>query len=142
MISYKKLLLVSSIISMMPLISYASDEKESTTKATESASKWLSYVDSGMYGQSWDQAALYFRAAVKKDQWESQIKSVRCPLGKVIKRKLKDSKFATQLPGAPDGEYVVIQYDTSFEGKKEAVETVTPMKQKNGYWRVSGYFIK
>ena len=40
------------------------------------------------------------------------------------------------------GEYVVIQFETSFENKKAAVETVTPMMDKDGIWRVSGYYIK
>ena len=45
-------------------------------------------------------------------------------------------------PGAPDGEYVVIQYEASFENKASAVETITPMLDKDGQWRVSGYFMK
>jgi hypothetical protein len=36
---------------------------------------------------------------------------------------------------------VVIQYDTSFANKKSAVETVTPLLDSDGQWRVSGYFI-
>jgi hypothetical protein len=50
--------------------------------------------------------------------------------------------YATELPGAPDGEYVVIQFAASFKAKKSAVETVTPMKDEDGSWRVSGYYIK
>ncbi len=50
--------------------------------------------------------------------------------------------FTRTVPGAPDGEYVVIQFDTQFENKAAAVETVTPMREKDGSWRVSGYFIK
>jgi hypothetical protein len=46
------------------------------------------------------------------------------------------------LPGAPDGEYVVIQYETSFEKKAFAIETVTPSFEKDGIWRVSGYYIE
>ncbi|HWN92533.1 MAG TPA: DUF4019 domain-containing protein, partial [Verrucomicrobiae bacterium] len=46
------------------------------------------------------------------------------------------------LPGAPDGEYVVIQYETAFENKASAVETITPMLDKDGSWRISGYYIK
>ncbi len=42
----------------------------------------------------------------------------------------------------PDGEYVVVQLETSFANKKAAVETVTPMLEKDGRWRVSGYFIR
>lgn len=37
---------------------------------------------------------------------------------------------------------VVIQYDTNFEHKSGAVETVVPKLEKDGNWRVSGYFIK
>jgi hypothetical protein len=43
---------------------------------------------------------------------------------------------------APDGEYVVIQFEASFENKKSAIETVTPMLDKDGNWRVSGYYVK
>ncbi len=60
----------------------------------------------------------------------------------MISRKLKVARFYPKLPGAPDGQYVVIQYDTEFENKKSAVETITPMLEKDGTWKVSGYFIK
>jgi hypothetical protein len=36
------------------------------------------------------------------------------------------------LPGAPDGEYVVFQFNTSFEQKSAAVETVTAIREKDG----------
>lgn len=55
---------------------------------------------------------------------------------------LKSQRYRTTLPGAPDGEYVVIQFKASFENKKAAVETVTPLLDKDGQWRVSGYFMK
>ena len=64
------------------------------------------------------------------------------PLGKLISRKFKSATYATSLPGAPDGHYVVIQFNTSFENKKSGIETVTPMMDKDGMWRVSGYYIK
>jgi hypothetical protein len=46
------------------------------------------------------------------------------------------------LPGAPEGRYVVIQYETVFENKASAVETITPMLDPDGAWRVSGYLIR
>jgi len=55
---------------------------------------------------------------------------------------LKSASYTKTLPGAPDGEYVVIQYDSSFEHKQSAVETVIPMLDKDGQWRVSGYVIR
>ena len=50
--------------------------------------------------------------------------------------------YTTNLPGAPDGEYVVIQYKTSFQNKASAIETVTPMRDPDGVYRVSGYYIR
>jgi Protein of unknown function (DUF4019) len=70
------------------------------------------------------------------------LQAVRKPLGGVISRKAKSATYKTSLPGAPDGQYVVIQFKTSFEHKKSAIETVTPMVDKDGKWRIAGYFIK
>ncbi|MDJ0589504.1 MAG: DUF4019 domain-containing protein [Pleurocapsa sp. MO_226.B13] len=70
------------------------------------------------------------------------MQSVRNPLGQTVSRSLKSKQYHTSLPGVPDGEYVVIQFNTSFEHKKSAVETVTPMKDPDGKWRVCGYYIK
>jgi hypothetical protein len=39
----------------------------------------------------------------------------------------------------PDGNHVVIKYNMSFQEKKSAAETVTPMLDKDGKWRVAGY---
>ena len=38
----------------------------------------------------------------------------------------------THLPGAPDGQYLVLQFNTSFAEKKAAVETVTVGLEKDG----------
>ncbi len=110
--------------------------------AVDATEKWLAIVDQGKYAQSWEQAAEAFKNALTQEQWEQSMNAVRKPLGKLISRKVKTTNYATSLPGAPDGEYVVIQFETSFENKKSAVETVTPMLDKDGKWRVSGYYIK
>jgi hypothetical protein len=98
-------------------------------------------VDAGAYGQSWEKAAAYFKVAVQKTQWNQTATAVRGPLGAVVSRSLKSATYVTSLPGAPDGEYVVIQFSSSFQNKAAATETVTPMLDKNGQWRVSGYYI-
>ena len=112
-------------------------------KAAEaSAEAWLRFVDSGDYSQSWKDASSSFKAAVTEQEWEQKLRAARGPLGALFSRQLKSAEYATQLPGAPDGEYVVIRYDCSFANKKTAIETVVPALEKDGVWRVSGYFIK
>jgi hypothetical protein len=70
------------------------------------------------------------------------IKAVRDSLGKLESRKRQSATFTRTLPGAPDGEYIVLRYATKFTHKASAVETVTSMHEQDGRWRVSGYFIK
>jgi len=116
-----------------------SEAKEAAEKA---AKAWLALVDSEKYEESWYETAGFFKGAVPKEQWLQSMKSVRRPMGKNISRELQSKLYLTSLPGAPDGEYVVIKYDSSFENKRHALETVTPMRDKDGKWRVSGYFMK
>ena len=117
-------------------------DQAAVDEATAAADRWLKLVDAGDYKQSWDTASSLFKNAVTADQWAQQVGSARKPLGALVSRKLKSAQYATSLPGAPDGKYVVIQYDSVFQNKSDAVETVTPMLDKDGQWRVSGYFIR
>ena len=117
-------------------------EKDSVSKAQEAATAWLALVDHGSYAASWDKASSIFQSAISQSGWESALKSVRAPLGQVKSRKLKSATYTKTIPGAPEGEYVVIQYETEFANKPGAIETVTPMREKDGSWKVSGYFVK
>jgi hypothetical protein len=110
--------------------------------AAAAAQSWLALVDAGQYAKSWDEAAAYFRGAITATNWSASLRAVRAPLGPVISRKVKSTTHRTSLPGAPDGEYVVIQFTTEFANKKSSIETVTPMLDPDARWRVSGYYIR
>jgi hypothetical protein len=127
------------IICLICTHSIAGEAEEDALKAAE---EWLVLIDTGEYGLSWDNAAELFKKAITKEQWEEAIRPIKSAMGDLISRKVKSAKYTDSLPGAPDGEYVVIQFSTSFTNKKSAIETVTPMKDPDGKWRVSGYYIK
>jgi len=110
--------------------------------AIVAAHAWLALIDEGKYSESWESAATYFKNAVPKAKWDQMLNAARTPLGGLVTRELKSAKFTESMPGAPDGEYVVIRFSTSFEKKQSAIETITPMLDSDGVWRVSGYFIK
>ncbi len=133
----KHLLLLGLILVSMNV--YASDDK--VRDADEAAGKWLALIDGRQYQDSWEQAASLFKQQVSADNWLQSISAARQPLGAMISRKLISATYATSLPGAPDGEYVVLQYQTRFKYKKSAIETVTPMLD-NKRWRVSGYYVR
>jgi hypothetical protein len=136
---------ISVIVLFYLLLSFGiavAGDSEKEKAALTAAEKWLALVDAGKYTNSWEEAAAAFKKAVSVGQWNQAVASVRKPLGKLMSRKLMTKSYQTSLPGAPDGEYVVIQFESSFAHKKAAIETVTPMLNKDGSWRVSGYFIK
>jgi len=118
----------------------AADKPEDVAQAA--AESWLKLTDGGNGAASWEQAAKLFRDVLTKEQWTQALAGVRPPLGKLISRKLISRQYTEKLQGAPDGKYVVIQYETLFEKKASAVETITPMLDPDGVWRVSGYFIQ
>ncbi|MCY2987054.1 MAG: DUF4019 domain-containing protein [Planctomycetota bacterium] len=132
-----------TLLLSMPLLATAAEKHDDAEqKAVESAKAWLALVGQDKYGEAWDAAAELLKNAVSKEDFEKSLTAARKPLGKIKSRELKSKQYATSLPGAPDGEYVVIQFKTAFENKKAGVETITPMLDKDKKWRVSGYFIR
>ena len=109
--------------------------------AVAAADGWLRLLDAGEYDETWRSAASLFRGAVTQEQWAQSVSAARRPFGAFVSRKLLGAQYAESLPGAPDGRYVVIQYEAVYENKHAAIETVTPMYD-GGTWRVSGYFIR
>jgi len=141
----KSFLIITTLLLLLNLS--CSQEKNIQRDLTEQAAisvanSWLSLVSEEKYGESWDEAANLFKNAVSKEQWKQALSGLLSPFGACISREVISAKYMTSLPGVPNGEYVVITFKTEFEEKSEAIETVTPMKDTDGVWRVSGYFIK
>jgi len=136
---------VAAVAAAALLVSFAVAGRARAATAEEDARKaaeaWLKLVDDAQYGKAWDEAAAFLKGAAKKADFEAAVAKVRTALGKVKSRTFKSSTPTKTLPGAPAGDYVVIQFDLVAE-KGAAVETITPMKEKDGSWRVSGYFVK
>ncbi|MDD5697445.1 MAG: DUF4019 domain-containing protein [Victivallaceae bacterium] len=138
----KTVLMSLVMVAVIGAAGYDSTGNSKSKAAVDAAENWLALVDGGQYSASWDQAAALFKNAVTKEQWIQALEAARKPLGKNVSRKLKSAHYCSSLPGAPDGKYVVIRFITAFANKKSAIETITPMLDKDGKWRVSGYFIK
>ncbi|UTY56045.1 DUF4019 domain-containing protein [Massilia sp. erpn] len=109
--------------------------------AQKAAQSWLAVADPGNYASTWDGAAKLFQHGVSKEEWVKALSSLRPGLGQVNSRKLKSGQYSKSLPGLPDGDYVIVQYDTEFEKRAKSIETVTLLREADGAWRVAGYFI-
>jgi len=136
--------IIAVVCLMLSACTKMDNAAESAAKdaAHKAALEWLAILDSGEYAQSWEASADVMRNALTLEQFERTFSAVLKPLGAMESRKLKSATYTTQLPGAPDGQYVILRFKTSFANKKQAIETVTPAKGEDGSWKVSGYFIR
>src|ERR1035441_1603741 len=107
------LLIVMAVISGRAIAS----DQEKEQKAVKIAEAWLQLVDNGNYAQGWLEAASYFKEAVSESQMEEAFKIARKPFGKIVTRQVKNSQYMTSVPGGPEGEYFVIQFNATFENK-------------------------
>jgi len=134
----RKQYFITLLICLLAPMVWAGEKEEAAEKA---ATAWLQKLDQKNYAETWQETALLLRNQVPVNQWVKSLSELHQMFGRKQSRFLKAAHYTTNLPGAPDGEYVVLQYNTIFENKKGAIETVTPMLE-NGEWRISGYYIK
>ncbi len=118
------------------------DETTMIGDASAAADAWLAHIDAGELDASWREGASLFRQTVTPEQWAEAQGRIASVLGKPLERWLRDTEHHTSVPGAPDGHYVLLRYDTRFERKAEALETVVTMLDTDGAWHVGGYFVQ
>ncbi|MDP3404474.1 MAG: DUF4019 domain-containing protein [Brevundimonas sp.] len=102
---------------------------------------WLALLDRGDWGGSWGAAGALFRGQVSVEDWTTSVRAVRDPLGAVVSRTPQGGERTASLPGAPAGDYWILQYRTAFANRNGAAETVILVREGGG-WKVIGYFIR
>ncbi|HEY8380279.1 MAG TPA: DUF4019 domain-containing protein [Nannocystis sp.] len=112
------------------------------SEALAAAERWLALIDRGDAAASWAAAARLFQEAVDEPRWTQSLEAAQRPLGRPVARRIQSMNYATELPGAPDGEYVVLEYETTFEHKRKGAERVVMMKEPDGSWRAAGYYVR
>lgn len=113
-----------------------------SVEATRAAREWLALTDAGDGAGSWKAAGLQFRNAITADRWSEALAAVRRPLGALGQRTVLSTRLEKAIPGAPDGDYAVVLFRTSFAQKADGGETVTLAREQDGRWRVVGYFVE
>lgn len=108
--------------------------------ATQAAQEWLMLLDAGELEATWSEASEALQSQVTAEQWTAQIRQVQSQLDALQERALTNSRYTTSLPNAPEGEYVVLQYRTTY-GTTNTTETLA-MRKENDAWRVAGYFVR
>jgi hypothetical protein len=117
-------------------------QTQANTAAQQAAEHWLALVDAGKYGESWDEAAPILKNSTSRKDWTAYLKDKREHFGRMLSRKLLKADPLKNVPGLPPGQFIGMQYRTSFEKLPSAVEVVIPVQDKDGQWRVSEYVVQ
>jgi hypothetical protein len=120
----------------------AFSQDPAATTAQRVAREWLALTDAGNDAASWDAAAHQFKNAMTRDRWAQDLKQKREPLGALTQRSVLQTTFATSFRGAPDSNYAIVVFRTTFAKKADAVETVALERESDDAWRVVGYDIR
>jgi len=134
--------LVAAVLPSALMGQTAVDTAGALRAAETAAQEWLTLVDKGQFAESLEQAAIPFQLAVTKGTWEQAVKNARAPFEPFGARRRLMARYTTEIPNAPPGQYVLLQYQTSVAGGRQVVETVVPMFDAKRGWRVSGYFVR
>src|SRR4030095_2205494 len=117
-------------------------------EALNAAERWLVPVDSQRYNDAWAMASESFKAKVPRDTFRDGIAKIRKDYGKLVKRSGEKMAFRGDMPTPDQGDVkpkpgveVAILFDATFAGNKQAQEEVTVVLEKDGVWRVAGYYI-
>jgi hypothetical protein len=138
----RSLLVVLACCLSATVIGSALAQDPRATAAQKEARSWLALTDRGDAPASWSATGKQFQNAISADKWADSLKQVRSPLGAVVERTLLSTEFATSFQGAPDGDYVLLVFRSSFAKKIDSGETVTLEHEADGAWRVIGYLIR
>ncbi|WP_454761839.1 helix-turn-helix domain-containing protein [Caulobacter segnis] len=127
-------------LAMTP-VALAASPSASDKASAGAAEAWTQLLDRQRWGESWKASATSFKSRITEAGWGATIQPLRGQLGPVSSRSLKSVSSTNTLPGAPDGDYKIVQFDTAFANKSDAVETVV-LTREGAAWVVSGYFIR
>jgi hypothetical protein len=111
-------------------------------QALNAAERWLVPVDAGNSANAYAMTAADFKATVTREQWRDGMRDLRKPYGRVVLRKAEKLAYTTPDPKGAPGEKIVILFGTKFVASKTAEEEVTLVRENDGLWRVTGYYIR
>lgn len=106
--------------------------------------EWMTLLDEGKYEECWTNLASSSKESksTPHDTWIAYISGVRKPLGKVKERLPLKQEIINSLQNAPDQKGAIVSFKSSFENKKEIIETFALIQEKSGEWKVAFYITK
>ena len=125
----------------VPAATQSASSSAEDAEALARAEPFLAKVDAGDWTGSWELAGPMFQSSVTASEWAANVEPVRAPLGKVEQRRVATVQRVSSLPGAPAGDYTVLQFQTVFAKHQGVLTETVILAMGDDGWEVSGYFV-
>lgn len=134
------LIIACLLMIIIPLWNETPDS-EKIDLAEPVANAFLEKIDAGEYAQSWQSAAHLMQEKISLEEWEEKLQGARARSGQLVSREKTSATYSTEAQDSPEGEYIMLIYESRFEFAEDVSEYVTVMRQ-DGDWKVAGYFME
>lgn len=101
---------------------------------------WHSWME-GSSIVPWETAAPFMETTLTKTTWNETIRTMHDHIGPLASRSLFSTTETAEIPSAPHGRYVIVQFRSRFAREQTAVEEVVAVLSGDGRWRVDGYHV-
>jgi len=118
-----------------------SPDSDKVEQAEPIGTEFLTLVDSGKYAESWQSSASLMQEKIAKNDWVEKLSKARNLSGGLIQRVQKSASYSTEAQDSPEGEYIMLIYESDFQRAEDVSEYVTVMLEGDT-WKVAGYFMQ
>lgn len=115
----------------------AQDPADQTEEAREAADAWLALFDADDIEATYESAAEPFKSQVDLQDWEAQAAQVKETVGELDGRTYMETTYADELPQAPEGDYMIVQYDTQYANLDVTEYVILVLEEDT--WRMVGF---
>ena len=134
-------LIVAALFMILIPLYNQSPDNEKVEQAKPAAAEFLGLIDDAKYAESWESSAGLMREKVTRKDWIDKLNKARNLSGDLVRRVQKSASYATEAKDSPEGEYIMLIYESDFQRAEDVSEYVTVMLEGDE-WKVAGYFMQ
>lgn len=112
-----------------------------SSQALAEAERFIAIIDKGDYSHAYSSASFCMHFLKHEAEWVDEQIRTRKLIGKPLSRQLKSIRSRETYPGLPDGDYLLIHYQTETEHKAKATEVIL-LRHQEKQWQVCLYYLK
>ena len=134
-------LIVAALFMILIPLYNQSPDSDKVEQAKPTAVEFLGLIDGGKYAESWESSASLMQDKVTRNDWIDKLNKARNLSGELLQRVQKSASYATEVKDSPEGEYIMLIYESDFQRAEDVSEYVTVMLEDDE-WKVAGYFMQ